>query len=210
MVKDIFESTCSRIICLGVDSLLEPRILQGLLSDGLVKTAVEKNGLIPGEASVALLLDTSDRAQERASTHGATILNTVYKSLSFNLDDEQWRDHAAYTIGRELGHAIDDACRVLDAKPFSGDIYLDLNGENWRAKAWASAQIILQQKQLIDWEQSEEIIPGTSVGDIGVTTPLLHMALAIRSFAENYASSRYALIVSVGEVGDVGVILLEK
>lgn len=201
---------CSRLICIAVDSLLEPRILHGLLSEQRVKTAEEKNGLIPGEAAVALLIEPDQLAHERGSAHGATLLNVIHKRAPIKRDDEQWRINGAFAIGRVLAQAIEDACCVLEDKPFVGDIYLDLNGEEWRAKAWSNAQIILQQKQLIDWDRCQEIVSGTSVGDIGTASTLLHIALVVRSFVENYATSDHALIATVSEEGDIGVVILKN
>ncbi|MDH5729704.1 MAG: hypothetical protein OEZ58_11990 [Gammaproteobacteria bacterium] len=208
--KRFANNQCTRVICLAVDSLLEPRILQALLNEQRVKTAAEKSGLIPGEAAVALMIEPAAIASERGSTTGATLLKVIHQSVAIDRDDKHWRNNAAFPIGRALAQAIEDACRCLPEQPFVGDLYLDLNGEDWRAKVWSSAQIILQQKQLIDWDACQEIIPGTSLGDIGAASALVHTALAVRSFTEQYARTDFALVASISDNGDVGVVLLRK
>jgi 3-oxoacyl-[acyl-carrier-protein] synthase-1 len=191
-------------LCISVDSLLEPLCLEGLIIQARLKTPENPTGLIPGEAAVAVLLENS------AATGAAPLrlYQSLHKSLTLNRELENWRTLSAFEIGRHLGKLVLEALAVLDDQAFYGDIYLDLNGEEWRAVAWSAALLVLKASAKIDLDSCEYRIPATSCGDMGAANSMVAIGLAAESFRRHYSRSDLALICSVSDQGDVGVILI--
>ncbi|MBC6906109.1 hypothetical protein DWB84_11625 [Saccharophagus sp. K07] len=190
------------VLCIGVDSLLEPLCLQDLAEQDRLKTPEQPTGLIPGEAAAAVLL--------KASTNGSRlkIYGALHKSLTLDREPENWRSLSAYKIGRELGALILEALSALGERIFVGDIYLDLNGEEWRAVTWSAALVILKGSKKIDLDSCEYRIPATSIGDVGAASSLVAIGLTAESVRRRYACANFSLICSVSDQADIGVVLV--
>jgi 3-oxoacyl-[acyl-carrier-protein] synthase-1 len=108
-----------------------------------------------------------------------------------------------------LGRAIAETIRrVLPAaegdRKYSGDLYLDLNGEDWRARAWGHAQVHLTRA--IEFDRCRTFVPAESIGDTGAASAAIAVGLALWNFHKD--SSESALVISVSDNGAVGVIRL--
>jgi len=202
--RSLAGESLKRVLCIGVDSLTEPLCLQHLAEQRRLKTPENPTGLIPGESAAAVLLESG----KTAGVSRLRLYQALHKSLPLDRNPENWRTLSAYEIGRELGRLILDALGVLNDKVFKGDIYLDLNGEEWRAVAWSSALIVLKASNKIDLDACEYRIPGTSLGDIGSASSVAMIGLAAESFSRRYARSNLSLILSISDQGDIGVILI--
>jgi 3-oxoacyl-[acyl-carrier-protein] synthase-1 len=204
IARSIASGQLTRALCIGVDSLLEPLCIQHLIGERRLKTAENPHGLMPGEAAAALLF-------ESASSSTAPLLQLFqarHNTVSLDREPNNWRTLSAYDIGRELGRLIVEALSVLGDSVFYGDIYLDLNGEEWRSVVWSAAVVIIKASGKVDLNLCEYRLPATSWGDIGAASSVAAMALAAESFRRHYARSNLSLVCSVSDQGDVGVVLI--
>lgn len=185
---------CDRALIVAVDALLDPTVLEELASRRRLKELGNAAGLIPGEAAAALLIEAADRAAP------AAILADV-RGISV-LEVEPTDDDEPVQIG-SLSLSFDQALDEAGLPELVGDIYLDLNGEAWRAHQWGTALLDIQHR-FVGSVQT----PASSVGDVGAAMSLLAVCLACRSFARGYARGETAAILTTGEAGDSSCIVL--
>ena len=207
----------SRAIIIAVDSLLDRLVLTNLMDGNRVKTTDNPVGLMPGEGASCVLVESSSSFSERNVVPRASVLRSVYMNYasddneSSGLDEDvNWFTSNAPNIGRNLAKAIKECLSVLGDAVFSGDIYLDLNGEEWRAIVWGVVSMQLQGWPKVDLESCTQIIPASNWGDIGVASGLSSMCLVSRSYSRGYASNTQSLVCSVADNGNVGVVLMQK
>jgi 3-oxoacyl-[acyl-carrier-protein] synthase-1 len=188
-----------RILVLGVDSLLEPLLLQSLASDDRLKTSENPTGLSPGEGAACFLLETPESAQRRGASVIAKAVNVV---TDRDVDPE---DDSPPGAGRALARCLRQVLdRLSPSEPFSGDLVLDLNGEAWRAIEWGSAQVQLHGRL----GAAREHLPCSSLGDTGVAHAAIGACFAIHLLQRGVAQSGWSLVVSSSEHGEAGVIAL--
>ena len=186
-----------RVVILSVDTYCDPYSIAWLTERNLIKTDEQPMGLIPGEAGAAIVLERADAARSRGSAIHAIVTHAAVD----NRQDYEYLqpDH----IGRALAVAARTALGAGGGR-FRGDLYLDLNGLEWRATVWGHAQIALQHE--IDFERSRQIVPATSLGEIGCASGSIAICLAARSFARGHSSGNQVLVCSVDDFGDVAAI----
>ncbi|WNO10390.1 hypothetical protein [Teredinibacter sp. KSP-S5-2] len=214
-----------RALCISVDSLLEPLCIEQLQEDERLKTPENPVGIIPGELAAIALLETPEACQERNGIMMSRILNSVHVTHEQQVSEEDADNDSsdvdetdedqsnsphvlAKELGVKLGKAVIEALSVLGEQPYWGDIYLDINGEEWRAIVWGIAQVTLKGSKRVALEHCNEIVPATSWGDVGAASGIAAVALATRSFERGYAKSNLALICSVSDNGNIGVTLV--
>ncbi|PTL80674.1 hypothetical protein [Vitiosangium sp. GDMCC 1.1324] len=186
---------------LAVDSYLDPFTLEWLEQRRRLKTGERPVGLMPGEAGAALLVESRTSALRRGARVQASIRAIATGQESRHLFQDK------PNTGEALA-AVAAAC--LDAgapgAPFGGDIVLDLNGEEWRAREWGHARVRLAQHLE---ESSRWVLPSVSVGDVGAASGAVGLCVAVRSLVRRYSRGRQVLALSSSEWGDVGAILVE-
>jgi 3-oxoacyl-[acyl-carrier-protein] synthase-1 len=151
-------------------------------------------GLAPGEAAVALLL------RPPASGPAPPPL-AVTKAIVFEEADEPFQN-----VERRQGRAVVAALgRALQISSLSldGDLYVNLNGEEWRAAELGAGLIALPAGAVGGYRV---IAPATSVGDVGAAAGALHVACALRSFARGYAAGPHAWVLTTSDYGDASVL----
>lgn len=200
----------SAAVVISVDSLLEPMVMQKLLVEGRIKTPDFPVGLIPGEGATALLLSAKPEVPHTRHPTLATIYHTVHSKLDIDREPKNWRQLNSKDIAQALKESITEVLSVFGDQKFQGDIYIDLNGEEWRAMVWGLAQVKLGTSDKIALAQCREILPVGSWGDIGATGHAAALVLAGRSFVRNYSSTGLALIISISDDGNIGVTLAGK
>ncbi|WP_086930711.1 hypothetical protein [Agarilytica rhodophyticola] len=203
ITRTLAQGYFEQLLCVAVDSLLEPLYLDSLIAQERIKTPNNPVGLIPGEAAAAILLEP-----RKDSSPSIVIYNSIYKAFDGDIEKERWRTLEANTISRLLANSIIETLSVMADHVFVGNIYLDINGEEWRSVIWGMTQVVLKMHKGIDIEQCQEVVSATSWGDIGAAGGIAHLCLANQSFRRRYAQSNVALVCTVAENGDVGVILI--
>ncbi len=190
-----------RVIVVGVDSTADAQSLPWLASSGSLKSRENPTGAIPGEGAAALLLQSQPAPAETEAT-----ARIVGEAVRYDADYPE-RDPVA--LSRDWVVMIRSAFAGRpSAAPFRGDLYVDLNGEVWRAMAWGHAQVALQD--VIDFEHCRMIPPATSFGETGAASACLALGLAARAFVRGYAGGPEALVCSLSDYGDTAAIVLQE
>jgi 3-oxoacyl-[acyl-carrier-protein] synthase I len=204
-----------RLILLAVDSWLDGLSLACLSGEERLKTEEQPIGLCPSEAAACVLLEREASAKARRVHAEATLLAATAIAPPARPDPEDSEGFVAARTAsfRDLGDNLVTATeQALNTSrlplPFRGDVYLDMNGEDWRALLWGYAQGKLLQR--IDWNASRQHMPAIQLGDVGAASGLAAACLATRSFVRDYAAGSSALVLSVSDSGHVGAMVFGK
>jgi 3-oxoacyl-[acyl-carrier-protein] synthase I len=171
----------------GCESKLDPAALARALADGRLKTADFPVGFIPGEAAALCVLDA------RAVAARPTVTAPV------TAREESCRSAGHPAIGKRLAEVIVEALAGAPANA-AGSVFLDLNGEAYRATDWAMAQVRARRTAALDRLHPELVVLG--FGDVGAAFPILAMALAGRAFERGYGRGPLALVCTSADGGE--------
>jgi 3-oxoacyl-[acyl-carrier-protein] synthase-1 len=203
-----------RVLVAAADSYVDEWTLEWLASENRLKTGDRPTGLMPGEAGAALLLESNDAARRRHATiRGfveavalASTPPTPSREPRGDAEEDEKRP-SPRPQGAKLGRAIAQAVRQVlpPAKGrFACDLYLDLNGEEWRAHGWGNAQVLLARE--VDLDRCRTFLPAISIGEVGAAAAPVGLALALWNFDRD--GTRDALVVSIADDGRVAAIRL--
>ncbi|PTL83415.1 hypothetical protein DAT35_15695 [Vitiosangium sp. GDMCC 1.1324] len=194
-------SSLERILLVSVDSWFDPLLLQRLANSRRLKCEESPTGLMPGEAGVCLLLESEAGARRR----GAAV-HAVVTGVATGQETENSPGGA-----RGSARALSTCLRILLGReskgllPFRGDIYSDLNGEEWRALEWGSARVSLSDLLA----EPRMHLPCAAVGDTGAASGALGVCLAAQDLRGRWARTGQSVVLSRSERGAVGSILLQ-
>ena len=186
-----------RTVIVAADSLLDAWSLEWLAGQRRLKDSVNPVGLSPGEAAVAVTL-------ERAHAAPDTVPQVSVKSFVFEDADEPYLND-----DRRQGRALSSSIQRVIAEcgtNLSGDIFVNLNGEPWRAMELGTAIASLPPGSTGEYRVST---PAVSVGDVGAASGALQLACAVRAFARGYAMTSHAWILSSSDYGEVTAMCVE-
>ena len=182
------EAGVERVLVVAADSLLDGHSLAWLQETERLKAADQPNGLMPGEAGAAVLL-------QRQGAGGRVGAALDHREAAAPLADG--RQH-----GRALGRVLEAALRGSGILlPFEGDLIVDLNGEAWRAYEFGAALTQVDRTVLGD---CRTLLPAQSVGDIGAASAVAGLVVACTAFERHYASRDAAVVLSTSVDGKVG------
>lgn len=188
-----------RVLLVAVDSLLDAWSLDWLARARRLKHASNPVGLVPGESAVALLLERP--APERASPPLAVTRAVVFEESDEPFQNTRRRQGVAASAALE--RALQSAGPALE-----GDVYVNLNGEDWRA-AELGAALASCPAPASPTARYRLVMPATSLGDVGAAAGAIGIACALHSFARGHASGRRAWILATSDDGDVSALCLE-
>lgn len=194
---------CDHALVGACDSWLDAARLQQITDEGRLKTRNHPVGFTPGEAAVSLLLE-----RPGAAGGGRGAPPPRITQLCEELEERPRRgaadEGAVHPTGRGLARAAAGAL----GRGHGGTLYVDLNGEPYRAADWGMALTHLQPgHDLGAWAREH---PAASFGDTGVAAPLLAVGLAARAFARGYAEGDRAVIVSSSDGPERLALLVER
>ncbi|NVJ08016.1 hypothetical protein HUW63_22590 [Myxococcus sp. AM001] len=197
------ERRCDQALVLGCDSLVSPERIEAQLDARRLKTPDHPVGYMPGEGAVALLLERRDPARERAAPPVAYLFMPTAAQEPRSLDAK----------APPTGHALEEVLATALARAAAtsvpeGSLYLDLNGEEFRAREWG--QTLLRARDICRVGDWQPVIPAMSFGEVGTVSPLVSVCLAARAFARGYGRGRHALILVSGDDGHRAGLLLER
>ncbi|WP_426756609.1 hypothetical protein [Myxococcus sp. Y35] len=197
--SELWPAGFERVLVLAVDSLLDPEALRMLDEEGRLKAGDKPVGLMPGEAGVCFLLEPEGVARQR----GAAPLALVTGAAT------ALERHHLYAGQTSQGEGLAACIReVLARGPrparFDGDLYADLNGEEWRAREWGTALVRLSEAL----DAPNVHLPCVSVGDIGAASGALGVCLSVHAFSRGHSRTGQALVVSSSPWGTVGCLRL--
>jgi 3-oxoacyl-[acyl-carrier-protein] synthase-1 len=191
------DHTARHLLILAADSYLDGFSLDWLATLGRLKSDNNPVGLVPGECGVALLLE------QEVSDGGRRLVEV--KACTIGTEE---RSTETPGTGRALAEAITECLvRAKLGRAFDGDLFVDLNGETWRAHEFGSAQVHVSRDLLGSVRHQ---IPAVSVGDTGAATTGLNLALATRALQRGYALGATALVVGSSFDGGVGAAVLQQ
>jgi len=200
--KMIEEHGLDRVIVLAVDSYLDPLTLEWLGAHERLKSDDNPQGLVPGEAAAAFMIEKKSIAEAR----GARIEAVITAPACGVEVNHLFSDYV--NNGRALSAVIKDTlARSNNGQPFTGIIIPDLNGENWRAMEYGSARAVLCDRISDD---AFLITPCASLGDTGAASGSVAFCIAVRAFARHYLPDEQAMILSSSEYGAVGSVILKE
>lgn len=189
-----------RVIVLCVNSLLDDVTLTWLDVNDRLKSPARASGLAPGEAAVALILESDQSCLRRAVKPLAAVAGVGLHASTGTKDPAE--------RGKALSQSIRQALSTAGVPtPFGGDTVTDLNGEVWKALEFAGARLHLKDVLADDLRVE---IPCASVGDVGSAMSGVNLTFATWGFARNTASSHHTLITAVCDTGETGALCLAR
>ncbi|MGC3999319.1 MAG: hypothetical protein QM767_18515 [Anaeromyxobacter sp.] len=200
-----------RWVLAAADSYVDGLSLSWLALEGRLKEPGQPVGLAPGEAGAALLLETEHAARQRRAQPLGFIESVALTRApagtpppaSPGEEGPTWAPPPAPALGRALAQALRGVLPAGPA-PWHGDLYLDLNGETWKAAGWGHAQVDLVR--VIAFDRCRVIFPAESLGETGAASPLIGVALALWNLRRDGAPG--AIVCSIGDDGQVAAVRL--
>lgn len=180
----------TRGIILAVDSHFDHERIRLLDARRQLKSQRARDGFIPGEAAVALLLCTAD---DPIRARLANETSAVVTSVGTGMEPHPRESELAAT-GKGLEQAL---ATVLAVDPDPRWVLSDMNGESQRAAEWGA---LLTRVPAIAAVQALEH-PAQSIGDIGAASGALLLALAREAFAKGVAPASSALVLTASHDG---------
>ncbi len=181
-----------RIIILGIDSLVGKADLEFFSLSNRLKTPDTTNGLIPGEAGAAFIIESETASNKRGAEIQA-YLHSIESSVEENSISSEKPN-----IGTGLSKAI---CKTVKKCDYIYSVYCDQNGELWRALEYGNALVKISLECNV--ENISAFLPAESFGDTGAASGAISICTAIRSFCRNYSVSDDILIYSSSDNGEV-------
>jgi 3-oxoacyl-[acyl-carrier-protein] synthase-1 len=199
-----------RVVVLGVDSWLDTLSMGMLIRESRLKTGEQPVGLCPGEAAACVLVEDAEAARRRQASAQSYVLGAALRPAPAPLDEDApgaSRVKLAPAMARSLAEGVEEVLGLAGLpRPFRGDLLVDLNGEDWKARVWGHARTLLAGS--VDASRSRQVFPATSFGDVGAASGVAAMCLATRSFVRGYASGEQALSCSISDNGDTAALLV--
>ncbi|MCY1032246.1 hypothetical protein OV207_12320 [Corallococcus sp. BB11-1] len=188
-----------RCLIVAVDSYLEPDTLDWLVRHNRLKCGDNPVGLMPGEAGAALLLETAHGAAERRGHVDAWVQGIAVADTSRPRDAEG---------ARRDGILLADLLSSIlpTTAPFQGDLIVDLNGEEWRAREFGGALARLGRTM----SEARVVLPALCLGEVGAASGGVGVCVAARAFARGPAKAHERIVLSVAESGRLAVIRLVR
>jgi 3-oxoacyl-[acyl-carrier-protein] synthase-1 len=185
----------------GADSYHNPDTIMWLEQHLQFAQPTVRNGFVPGEAAGCVVLASN---KKRQSSLGLTAL-AVVKGVS-TAKEVLLRDSETGSLGIGMSQAVRNATKALRLPQDGVDtLYSDINGERYRSEEWGF--VAMRTPYL--WKSLTYEAPSDCWGDVGAAFPPLAAALAVQSYARNYARGPRALVMAGSESGLRGALLIQ-
>lgn len=202
-VEGIASGVMQRCVVGGIESCVDPAVLTASVACGVLKTAANPDGFMPGEAAAFILIESTRSAQGRDVMPCGIVDGLVKSQEAYHRLDQD------SPLGQALARAI---VRSLGTSRAGGDavgfVMGDLNGDSFRAKEWGNALVRLSGQwnlgNLPLW------LPALSFGEIGASTGAVAICMGVRALQRGYAPADRALGWLVGDDGSRGAFCLRK
>ncbi len=177
----------------AVDSRLDAEQLAHLASARRLASEGERSGLLPGEGAAFLALSLG--AHSRLGTVAGTA--TVRELRSPDSDEG--------SLGEALTSAIATVASALSRGETFQDIFLDLNGERYRAEEWG---FVALRRGALFRDATAYTLPVVSWGDAGLAAPALQLMAAAQAVKGGYARGSAVLVAGHADDTHRGAVLL--
>lgn len=179
-------------LVIGVESYMDPDLLDYLDSIERLKRDGVPNGFIPGEGAGAVLMSRLSKARASGLSPGLALV-----AAGRATEPDPWYSGRP-TLAKGLTSAIQATfARPLIPTPRAEVAYCDFNGEAWRPDEWAYAYLrtAAHHGEPIDLRS-----PATSWGDVGAATGPLMACLASRELPRRADPSAAALLWAASDM----------
>ncbi|GAB6097433.1 3-oxoacyl-ACP synthase [Desulfatiferula olefinivorans] len=185
-----------RAVIAGADSLINFDDLSRLNAHERLRTALNPDGLIPGEAASAFLVEKTEAARKRKATIHGLIHAAATARESFPLAPGK------PALGAGLAQAVTGALDS-DNPSHIAAVFTDVNGEPCRFAEWS----MVQTRALLNVPgHKEPFYPARNVGDTGAAGPGVAVCLATGMFGRS--KDDRILILSSSDTGERGALSL--
>lgn len=189
---------CDHAVVGACDSWLDALRLQEIADRGRLKTLNDPVGFTPGEAAVFLLLERPGSAGGGRQAPIALLADVREEAEECPYESEK------PPTGRALARVVLAAL----GRGGPGTLYVDLNGETYRATDWGTAQMRIQSAQSLDGWALE--LPAASFGDTGAASAMLAAGLSARAFARGHAVGDRAIVLSSSDGPERLALVVDK
>lgn len=193
-VADLASGQVDHAVVGGVETKLDPARVVAAFDAGRLKTTEQPVGFMPGEASAWVLLEAP------ATTRARGLAPLALVSAPATALEERSRDAGGPAAGKALGDVVGAALAMAGADAI-GSVWVDLNGETYRASDWAMAVVRARRHAPSGLDKLALELPLAFVGDVGAAYPLLALAFATRAFVRGYAPGAVAIVCSSSDAG---------
>jgi len=190
--KAIAEDRIDTAIVGGVDSWIRAPVLRRLDEAGILRSASNPQGLIPGEAAAFVVLERIDKARGRGARAAATS-----EEPTAGTDDPNQ--------GVGLTTAVREAASAAGGFEVPPLVVCDLNGDRYRASEWSLAAIRTLGRLHGDMSLWH---PADCIGDPGAASGIVNIVWAVAAFGKRYAPAERALIWGASEGPTRGAVVL--
>ncbi len=202
-ILEVFDSieSCKyeRGIILAVDSLVEGDVLQCYVDAKRILMPGSPNGMIPGEAGAAIMIESPSVLKKRKREPLSYISKPV-----INQESEPFLSPKCVSAPALAQTVIESAKLVEEIS----SLYLDLNGEVCKAKYYGAAIPAVMNE--LRYYPETSIVPAECLGDIGAVTPLVSICCAVQSYRRKYSQGSSSLILAIADSGECGSLLVTE
>jgi 3-oxoacyl-[acyl-carrier-protein] synthase-1 len=174
----VAESEVDRCLVGAVDSCLDPEFLLAAAVKGVLKTAVNPVGFVPGEAAAFALLERTADARGTAAHPIASLVCGPLVPGTFDRFSDQPPD------GSVLARAIRSLLATEAGRADVGLVIGDLNGDEYRARNWGGALPRVHSRSVAN---APMWIPALGFGETGSAAGAVGLCLAARAIERGHS-----------------------
>jgi len=199
--QEISDGDLDICVVAGVDSYHNPDTVEWLDREGMLLSAVNRNGFLPSEAAGACLL----ASRVVADRHGLPVLGCLAGAATA-MEPHPIRG-SGVCVGEGLSAAIKgviEHCRVPTGAISA--TYCDLNGERYRNEEFGYTLLRVQEAFI---DAHDYLTPADCWGDVGAASGLCFASLAIAAQQRRYAKGGLPLLWAGSESGYRSAVLMK-
>lgn len=206
VAETLLASGEERVIVLAADTFVESPTLAWLHAQGRLKTPDNPVGVIPGEAAAAVMIEAPASASLGSITGAPALAILAAVTLEAEAGFDARRDRG---LGRAVSVAAEHALRRAGARlPFSGDVYVDLDGEEGRA--YDFGVMLSRLAPALLGPRYRTRFPAVALGHTGAAAAAVAVVLGVRSLVRDYARSEHVLVTARDGGGHTGAACLAR
>lgn len=186
--RSLIREPAQACLVAAVDSLVDARTLSRLDRNKRLKTSVQSDGIIPGEAAGVALV----------SKRAMTVTTLVVLGLGFAVETATLLNDEPL-LGKGMTAAVRGALEEAGVAMHEVDLRVsDVAGESY-----AFEELVLAQARVARQTRSSQPLwhPGDMIGDCGAANGLIQLAWLEQAFARGYAPGPIGLIHTSATAG---------
>jgi 3-oxoacyl-[acyl-carrier-protein] synthase-1 len=202
--QQINQGNAHACIAGGVDSFIDPKLLEDLAEKGHLRSTENPIGYVPGEAAGCSLL-ASDELASRLAAIGCSRTIGQVTGVGTGMEPNSIRKKGVVCTGQGLAETIQQAIAGLPQGEVITRVYSDLNRETYRDQELGFALLKSSNKFSLP---PNIIAPADCWGEVGAASGPLYIVLAIIAQLRGYAEGQHALVCCGSESGRRCAVLL--